>query len=170
MKKIKLILGLGIGLFLVSCDSNSVSNKTESVKNITNFTRQEEVDFIKNLDFSSEGFYELDKGKIKELNQKIISDSLTNIQDFINQYQGYETSTEGNGSVQMFIDRRIDNDKIEVISITTGQLDDSVEGKKVIYNFQLLEDSPFPKLLSIKENYRCYTDRGHTEWGPDFCL
>lgn len=169
MKKIKLILGLGIGLFLVSCDSNSVSNKTESVKNITNFTRQEEVDFIKNLDFSSEGFYELDKEKIKELNQKIVLDSLINIQDFVNEYQGYETSTEGNGSIQLFIDRRIDNDKIEVVSITTGQLDDSVEAIKIIYKFQLIENISFPKLLSIKENYRCYTDSGHTDWDSKLC-
>lgn len=170
MKKIKLFLGLGIGLFLVSCDSNSLSTKGEIIKYVTDLTRQEEVDYIKKLDFSSEGFYELDQKKIEELNAKIVLDSLTNIEEFIGKFQPYATSTEGNGSMQLFIDRRVDDDKIEVISITTGQLDDSVEAKKVIYKFQLSETDLFPKLLSIKENYRCYTDRGHAEWGPDFCL
>ena len=169
MKGIKLLLGLSIGVMTISCNSNTNKTNIETQKNFTDLTRQEEIEYIKKLDFSSETFNEIDKERINKLNEQIKQDSITEIQNIINNYTPYITSIEGAGSSHLFIDRNISNNKIEVISISTGQSDDSAEAVKTIYTFELLEDDIFPKLLSIKQNFRCQQDRGQITWDAKLC-
>jgi hypothetical protein len=63
--------------------------------------------------------------------------------------------------------KEIDHNMKEVKLVEEGLLDDSLEGVKTIMTLKF-EKNRF-RILSIKQNYKCYENRGHRNWSAILC-
>jgi hypothetical protein len=74
--------------------------------------------------------------------------------------------TEGNYTYTI-TKKNIDNDIVEVTLIEDGLLDDSKAGRKTLMTVK--KENNILKVVSIKENYKCYKNRGHENWDAELC-
>lgn len=63
--------------------------------------------------------------------------------------------------------RELMDNKFEVTLIHDNQQDDSQRATKLILIAEQKNDTW--SILEIKENWRCYQGRGHTDWGIEYC-
>ena len=74
--------------------------------------------------------------------------------------------SEGNQTITMN-ETELRNGNLEVELIHDNQLDDSVRGSK--YVMELTKKDGKWIVISLKRNWRCWTGRGHSNWGIKFC-
>lgn len=75
---------------------------------------------------------------------------------------------ESEGTPQLEIEKHeLKDNKIEVTLIHDQQQDDSQKATKIILTAEQNGDTW--TVLEIKENWKCYDGRGHTNWGIEYC-
>jgi hypothetical protein len=152
MKKILILLPAAI--FTLSC-KEQVREKIEEPAKIESIV-------VKEL----ETFITVDSFTIAKLNKLIADKKLTAVEAIVNAYKPKIVQTEGNYSYN-FLESKIDSSINEVTLIEEGLLDDAIAGRKGI--LQIKTENGRSKVVSIKENFKCYKDRGHETWGTEFC-
>ena len=75
-------------------------------------------------------------------------------------------SGEGNEIIQT-TETTLENGNIVVTLIHDNLLDDSVKGVKYLLELKKVTDKW--TVISLKKNWKCWNDRGHTDWGIEFC-
>ncbi len=78
----------------------------------------------------------------------------------------YSCDEEGEGVKREFIPKKISDTKEEITFISSGG-DDSVQAEKYIISFEL-KNSKWVA-TEIRYNWKCWEDRGHTNWGIELC-
>lgn len=64
-------------------------------------------------------------------------------------------------------EKNLSNGHTEVILIHDGLADDSMQGKK--YVLELKKHDKHWQVISLKANWRCWEDKGHSDWGVVLC-
>ena len=104
----------------------------------------------------------------KEFNDKIANRTdIKTPDELIKLYYDYDCSQdEGNPTITIHtID--LGKNRYEVTLIHEGLLDDSLSGWKVVMIAQRAGTTWI--VTEIKENWKCWEDRGHTNWGTKRC-
>ncbi len=65
------------------------------------------------------------------------------------------------------ISKELKNNKIQVTLIHNGLEDDSQSAVKIVMIVEKTENKWF--VHEIKNNWKCWKDRGHTNWGTKYC-
>ena len=81
-------------------------------------------------------------------------------------YPNKVETEEGNEKIELS-EKLSDNGNVVVILIHDNLLDDSVKGEK--YIMELTRNDNRWTVLSLKKNWKCWEDRGHTDWGIELC-
>ncbi len=103
-----------------------------------------------------------------EINQMLAkkSEDLT-AQEVMKLYYPIKVDTgEGNEKIEIS-EHILDNGNTIVILIHDNLLDDSVKGEK--YLMELIKTNDKWKVVSLKKNWKCWNDRGHSDWGIELC-
>ncbi len=103
-----------------------------------------------------------------EINQMLAkkSEDLT-AQEVMKLYYPIKVDTgEGNEKIEIS-EHILDNGNTIVILIHDNLLDDSVKGEKYLMELEKTNDKW--KVVSIKKNWKCWNERGHTDWGIELC-
>jgi hypothetical protein len=112
----------------------------------------------------NEDFVSLD---VTEFNQKISTD--TNIRtavDLMKLYYPPPESTEGNQ--EYVVKSQLNSSgEYEVLLIHDGLLDDSVKANQFVMKAR--KENKIWTVISLKHRWKCYENRGHTEWGIENC-
>ena len=73
---------------------------------------------------------------------------------------------EGNQTIST-MDRQLENGNFQVTLIHDNQLDDSVRGEK--YVMEMTKEGEKWTVVSLKKNWKCWSDRGHEDWSTELC-
>lgn len=149
-----------IGLFSASC---------KEVKNTDNKTgvSQSKPEIKTETTSNKESFKSIDDSTIVKLNQTIAAQKLKIEEEIMNLYRTKSNETEGNYTYSV-TKKDIDKNTKEITLIEDGMLDDSQAGLKVI--MILRNENNVVKIVSIKENYKCWKNRGHENWSAELCI
>ena len=103
-----------------------------------------------------------------ELNKMLVkeSENLTAQEVMRLYYPKKVEAGEGNEKIEI-LENVLDNGNTIVILIHDNLLDDSVKGEKHLIELEKTNDKW--KAVSIKKNWKCWNDRGHTDWGTGLC-
>jgi hypothetical protein len=146
----KIILTANIYFLICAC------NNTAHVKpSLTDATESDTINYLN-----------IDSKEIERVNAEIASQSFNSAEEVMLYYMPKEPFPEGN-YVYELSKKKISANESEITALTDGLLDDSRKGRKVVMSITHKGNSY--KILSIKESYKCYKNRGHEEWGPAFC-
>ncbi|MFZ9387254.1 MAG: hypothetical protein ACO25B_05180 [Chitinophagaceae bacterium] len=115
----------------------------------------------------SESFKSIDSSAIDGLNKSIASGTLNTAEEIISAYAPRDSTAEGKYAYTI-TKTETENNTTEVTLIEEGLMDDSRAGRKVIMTL-VLENDRY-KIISMKENYKCWSGRGHETWGVEPCL
>lgn len=77
------------------------------------------------------------------------------------------TSEEGNESI-VICEKKAEQDHTIVTLIHDNLLDDSQKAVKYVMKLKRTNDKW--TVISIKTNWKCWPERGHTDWGIELCL
>ncbi len=114
---------------------------------------------------SIEEFKIIDVSKLNaELSQKT---TIISPKDIMKMYYPYVPGREGNQEI-IISDKTLSSGNVEVTLIHDNMLDDSMKGAKYIMELKKLDDNW--TVLSLKKNWKCWADRGHTNWGIKLCI
>ena len=114
----------------------------------------------------NDNFKEVD---FSELNKEIagIEKALTPKEIMKIYYPAEVEGEEGNQLITLK-ERTLDDGNVEVVLIHDNQLDDSVQGHK--YHMELTKKEDKWTVVSLKNNWKCWEGRGHTDWSVEYCL
>ena len=108
----------------------------------------------------------IDEERVEALNARIEENILASVEDIAAAYRPKDEYAEGDYSYT--VNSAITNEEVLEITIREeGAMDDSIYGVIAILTIDVSEDNW--KVTSIKEAYKCWPNRGHQEWGPEFC-
>jgi len=161
-------------LFLISalafvfgaCGSES-PDKAEVVDEIQN-----EVDSWEISDVEMESAFEAEEGyvdlDISEL--QAYCDTMVDLipEEIMNQYYGHgDEEGEGNETMELQ-ETMLEDGYTELVLINDNIADESIRARKVVMELRKNGDSW--KVISIKQNWQCWSGRGHENWGVEDCL
>ena len=155
----KIIITLLLAIALLSCNQNP-----DKAKNTGLSKKKENIQI--NTTTEKEKFEKLNSEEInKKLERK--SENLS-AQDVMKLYYPHkvEANDEGNEKIEIS-ERKLENGNSLVTLIHDNFLDDSVRGEKYIMELKNTNDKW--KIISIRRNWKCWTGRGHTDWGTELC-
>lgn len=140
------IIGYGIALlFLSACQTGNNSAVENS---------------------NEESIYQLDNTNLSEFNQLLKKQQISSIAAIVAKIAPQSEDSEGN--YQYKVTEKNPSAANKIVYVTeTGLLDDSIEGLKT--KIELYKEGQFWLVKSIAKSYRCYTDRGHTNWTKEVC-
>ena len=121
--------------------------------------------------------YNLIEGdSIIKLNLEISTRKLNTIEEIINAYRP-ESEEQGDQYTYTTTKRKIDETFNEITIIEDGLLNETIKkdgainnyvmGRKAIMTTKL--ENGLIKVVSIKENYKCYFNKGYEKWGLEMC-
>ena len=112
--------------------------------------------------------YELiSQEKIDDLNQAIQRDKLTSVEEIMRFYSPETKGAEGKYTYDITVLKMANSSTILVTLIEDGINDDSMRAKKVIMNVTA-KDGNFV-VTKIKQSYKCWEGRGHSDWNASYC-
>ncbi|HLS29679.1 MAG TPA: hypothetical protein VK021_02360 [Flavobacteriaceae bacterium] len=155
----KTTITLFLTIILLSCNQR-IDKDTQRYK------RPQESEKTKTTTDKKEKFKTLVSDQINqtlvETNKKLTPS------DVMKLYYPHELKTdEGNETIEI-CEKRGKNDHIIVTLIHDNLLDDSQ--KAVKYVMELKKTNDKWTVVSVKMNWKCWPDRGHTDWGTDYCI
>lgn len=160
MRKSILFLGTILSLFFLGCnnpkasDTNSINDGNTEAQLPKPLTDVEEYRII-------------DVDHINSLNERIHSKKISSKEDIMREYKPEDTSAGGNYSYEIKIMNTEGMDTALVLLTVDGLQDDSVRSIKVL--MRVKAENNTLTVEQIKESYRCYEGRGHTEWSAYSC-
>ncbi len=105
--------------------------------------------------------------EIDKINKQVLEKNIKMPEDIIKFHRPKNNQSEGNYSYT--ITRKIDDKlRIELTLVEDGLMDDSVKSRKSIYTMNMKDNKLI--VIALKEQYKCYRDRGHEHWSPELCL
>jgi len=113
-----------------------------------------------------ESYKTIDPAVVETLNTTIQSNSLHTNDEISNAYSPKNSEAEGDYTYTIST-LEINDNTYEITILELGLMDDSMKGKKSILTISTLNE--LPTVISIKENYKCWTNRGHDSWNADPC-
>lgn len=153
----KIIIIILLTMTLISCnrktDKENIEIQLSEEKQTIQIIAANEKFEIINAD-------ELNKMLVKE------SENLTAQEVMRLYYPKKVEAGEGNEKIEI-LENVLDNGNTIVILIHDNLLDDSVKGEKHLIELEKTNDKW--KAVSIKKNWKCWNDRGHTDWGTGLC-
>ena len=153
----KIIIIILLTMTLISCnrktDKKNIEIQLSEEKQTIQIIAANEKFEIINAD-------ELNKMLVKE------SENLTAQEAMRLYYPKKVEAGEGNEKIEI-LENVLDNGNTIVILIHDNLLDDSVKGEKHLIELEKTNDKW--KAVSIKKNWKCWNDRGHTDWGTGLC-
>jgi len=153
----KIIIIILLAMILISCNQ-----KTDKMNKDIQLSEEKHNIQIKIL------YEKFEKINTDELDQMLAkeSENLT-AQEVMKLYYPKKVETgEGNELIEIS-ENILDNGNTVVILIHDNLLDDSVKGEK--YLMELIKTNDKWKVVSLKKNWKCWNDRGHTDWGIELC-
>lgn len=160
MRKSILLLGTILSLLFLGCNDPKASDTDAMNEGNTesqlpkHFTEVEEYRII-------------DVDHIHSLNERIHSKNLSSKEEIMREYMPEDRATEGNYSYEIKIMNTENMDSSLVLLTVDGLQDDSVRSIKVLMRVKAENNALIVE--QIKESYRCYEGRGHTEWSAYSC-
>jgi hypothetical protein len=151
------ILTIAIIVVLSAC-KNSPKAETQNNNTATSQAPKTEI--------KEESFKTVDLSTIEKLNSVVSSKKFKTVEEIMNNYKPNRKEAEGNYTYTI-TQKDIDKTTKEITLIEDGLLDDSIAGEKTVMTINI-ENGIF-KVLSIKENHKCYPNRGHETWGAENC-
>jgi hypothetical protein len=112
---------------------------------------------------AAETFNTIEAVAVDTLNKTIAAKKLSKNEDIMNAYAPKSKETEGNYTYTI-TENKIGENTREITLVEDGLLDDSKAGRKLVMTVDKTN-----KVLSIKENHKCYAGRGHETWGTENC-
>jgi hypothetical protein len=155
MKSI-LILSIFSFFFLVSC-------KQPKLEVLVPETEQPNLKPDTLAAAAVETFNTIEAAAVDALNKTIMAKKLSKNEDIMNAYAPKSNETEGNYTYTV-TENKVDENTREITLVEDGLLDDSKAGRKLVMTVDKTN-----KVLSIKENHKCYAGRGHETWGTENC-
>jgi len=158
----KITLSLTLLTILISCNSLKSGRMSHQVNKDTLNTTLEN----KSNERIEETFILISQEKIDNLNKEIVLKNYKSGEEIMKAYKPESNETEGNETYTLS-KNKIDGSTTEVTLIQDGFLDDSVAGEKNVMILKL--ENGVLKIISIKQNYKCWEGRGHTNWSAEYC-
>lgn len=109
----------------------------------------------------------IDEGRIEMFNNELETSEVTTLEELASLYRAKDIYAEGNYSYETVI-KELHKDLFELSIKEEGLMDDSIFGIISIIEVERNNNGSW-KVLKIKEAYKCWPNRGHQEWGPEFC-
>ncbi len=162
LKPIIILIGFTM---LFACNQSKSKNETTEI-DIKADTIENNSDIEINQNKTEETFKQINSKTVDKLNSEIDLKKIKSEEEIMAIYR--PKSLESEGDYQYNITKKnTDSGTIEVTLIETGIMDDSQAGQKVIMMLEKTKDGY--TILSIKENYCCWKDRGHENWNAELC-
>lgn len=157
MKNLIVLVGFIFALSLFSCGKkNENANVTVEQNDSKNAVTAEENEFRI-----------IEQEKVDNLNKAIADKKLASVDAIMQEYSPEDKGAEGNYTY-LITQAKTDNPDVIILSLLEdGRMDDSLKAVKV--NMQVENKDGKYKVLSIKESYQCWKNRGHEDWAADFC-
>lgn len=111
-------------------------------------------------------YRDIDLAKVERLNQQIEEKGITTLEDIAQLYRPKDSYTEGNYSYEVMTQEK--EKTFEVSIKEEGLMDDSLYGILTLIELKKNTEKKW-EAISIKEAYKCWPNRGHQEWSPEFC-
>ncbi len=147
----KTVISIAFSILLFSCGSSTKNPQNDNSRDEETHTSQEFID----MDSS-----EFNK-KLAQQNEKLTAMEVMQL------FYPREASTgEGNEKITIS-EQTLDSGIVKVTLIHANLLDDSVRDIK--YVMELQENKTTWTVRSLKQSFRCWEGRGHTDWGADLC-
>ncbi|CAM2933926.1 lipocalin family protein [Flavobacterium frigoris] len=162
-------------IFTIESIGNKTSSTDEEVYEIQKLDENELIlkkenrsyKYIKSnkKDDDNEKFVMIDTEEVNEMVTK--EKQNLSAQDVMKLYYPLQAEgVEGNEKIEI-AEKISDNGNAVVTLIHDNLLDDSVKGEKHIMELKRAKDRW--TVVSIKKNWKCRKDRGHTDWGIKMC-
>lgn len=111
-------------------------------------------------------YRDIEADKVELLNQRIVEKNIKSIEEIAQLYRPKDSDAEGNYSYEVITSEK---NKYQLITIKEeGLNDDSLYGILTVITLEEIGLNTW-NAISIKEAYKCWPNRGHQEWGPEFC-
>lgn len=157
MKNLIVVVGFIFALSLFSCGKkNENANVTVEQNDSKNTVTAEDNEFRI-----------IEQEKVDNLNKVLAEKQITSIDAIMQEYHEEDKGAEGNYTY-IITEAKTDNPNVIMLSLLEdGRNDDSIKAVKV--NMEVESKDGKYKVLSIKESYQCWENRGHEDWAADFC-
>ncbi|MCC9042871.1 hypothetical protein LNQ81_09300 [Myroides sp. M-43] len=158
MKKIVVIVGFIFAYISVGCGNNSATAGNAPM---------EQPNLLTSMTAEDREFKIINQDQINTLNKSIIEHKLNSIEMIMQEYAPEDVDAEGNYTYIITKANTNDPNKYTLTLLEDGINDDSKKALKVIMTVEKKKDNY--KVISIKESYQCWKNRGHQDWGADYC-
>ncbi|WP_408582941.1 hypothetical protein QCB52_08845 [Myroides odoratimimus] len=159
MKKIIVVVGFIFAFISMGCGNNSATAGNAPV---------DQPNLLTSMTAEDREFRIIEQSKINTLNKTIIEQNLNSIEKIMQEYAPEDMAAEGNYTYIITKATTTDPNKFTLSLLEDGINDDSLKALKVIMTVEKKKDTF--RVLGIKESYQCWKDRGHQDWGADYCL
>ncbi|WP_025125864.1 hypothetical protein [Myroides odoratimimus] len=159
MKKIIVVVGFIFAFISMGCGNNSATVGNAPV---------DQPNLLTSMTAEDREFRIIEQSEINTLNKTIIEQNLNSIEKIMQEYAPEDMAAEGNYTYIITKATTTDPNKFTLSLLEDGINHDSLKALKVIMTVEKKKDTF--RVLGIKESYLCWKDRGHQDWGADYCL
>lgn len=111
-------------------------------------------------------FRTLEEDRVEALNERLSEVEISSVEEIANVFMPKDDFAEGNYSYAVTVND-LKTNLYELTITEEARMDDSVSGLMSVLKVE--KDGDDFKVLEIKEAYKCWPNRGHEEWGAEFC-
>lgn len=159
MKKIVVIVGFIFAFISMGCGNNSATAGN---------TPMDQPNLLTSMTAEDREFRIIDQQEVNALNKSITEHNITSIDKIMQEYAPEDMEAEGNYTYIITKSTSKDPNKFTLSLLEDGINDDSLKALKVIMTVEKKKESF--RVTKIKESYQCWKNRGHQDWGADYCL
>lgn len=158
MKKIVVVVGFIFAFISMGCGNNSATAGN---------TPMDQPNLLTTMTAEDREFREIEQEEINALNKSIIEHKIDSVEKIMQEYAPEDMGAEGNYTYIITKSTSTDPNKFTLSLLEDGINDDSLKALKVIMTVEKKNDSF--RVKTIKESYQCWKNRGHQDWGADYC-
>lgn len=158
MKKIVVVVGFIFAFISMGCGNNTATLGNTPI---------DAPNLLTSMTAEDREFKIINQEEINALNKSIIEHKLNSIEMVMQEYAPEDVDAEGNYTYIITTASTTDPNKCTLTLLEDGINDDSLKALKVIMTVEKKKDSF--RVTDIKESYQCWKNRGHQDWGADYC-
>lgn len=149
-----------VGVSAMSCKDKSTTTTPAEVETST------PVDQTK-IESAIEEYELIPQEAVDKLNDEIQREKLTSVEDIMRFYAPEDTGAEGKYTYDITVLQMSNSSTTLVTLVEDGINDDSMRAKKVVMNIASKEGKLV--VTKIKQSYKCWEGRGHSDWNASYC-
>lgn len=149
-----------VGVSAMSCKDKSATTTPAEVETST------PVDQTK-IDSAIEEYELMTQETVDKLNEAVQREKLTSVEDIMRFYAPEDKEAEGKYTYDMTVLQMSNSTATLITLIEDGINDDSMRAKKVVMNISTKEGKLV--VTKIKQSYKCWEGRGHSDWNASYC-